>query len=45
MGSYGLPDCLRITIGTEGEIAQLVAGLEAWLGRNDVARDEVGGVA
>jgi histidinol-phosphate aminotransferase len=36
MGSYGLPDCLRITIGTEPELAQLVAGISAFLGRNDV---------
>ncbi len=35
MGSYGLPDCLRITIGTEDELAQLVAALEAYLGRNE----------
>ncbi len=35
MGSYGLPDCLRITVGTEDELAQLVAALEAFLGRNE----------
>lgn len=34
MGSYGLPDCLRITIGTEDELHQLVAGIEAFIGRN-----------
>jgi len=34
MGSYGLPDCLRITIGTEDELAQLMAGIEAFIGRN-----------
>ena len=35
MGAYGLPDCLRITIGTEDELAQLIAALEAFLGRNE----------
>jgi histidinol-phosphate aminotransferase len=35
MGSYGLPDCLRITIGTEDELAQLIAALDAFLGRNE----------
>jgi histidinol-phosphate aminotransferase len=35
MGSYGLPDCLRITIGTEDELKQLVAGIEAFLFRNE----------
>ncbi len=37
MGAYGLPDCLRITIGTEDELARLMAAVEAYLGRN--ARD------
>jgi histidinol-phosphate aminotransferase len=40
MGTYGLPDCLRITIGTEAELKQLMAGLEAWRGRNDRAAAE-----
>jgi histidinol-phosphate aminotransferase len=35
MGSYGLPECLRITIGTEAELRQLMAGIEAFLGRNE----------
>jgi histidinol-phosphate aminotransferase len=35
MGSYGLPDCLRITIGTEDELAQLVSGIEAFLFQNE----------
>jgi histidinol-phosphate/aromatic aminotransferase/cobyric acid decarboxylase-like protein len=30
-----LPDCLRITIGTEDELAQLIAALDAFLGRNE----------
>jgi histidinol-phosphate aminotransferase len=34
MGTYGLPDCLRITIGTEDELAQLVAALQNFIGRN-----------
>jgi len=34
MASYGLPDCLRITIGTEDELMQLMAGIEAFVGRN-----------
>jgi histidinol-phosphate aminotransferase len=34
MGSYGLPDCLRITIGAEAELAQLIDALRAFLGRN-----------
>ncbi len=38
MGSYGLPDCLRITIGTEDELAQLVAGIEAFLFQNEPHR-------
>jgi histidinol-phosphate aminotransferase len=35
MGSYGLPDCLRITIGTEDELKQLIAGIEAFLFQNE----------
>jgi histidinol-phosphate aminotransferase len=35
MGSYGLPDCLRITIGTEDELAQLVSAIEAFLFQNE----------
>jgi histidinol-phosphate aminotransferase len=35
MGSYGLPDCLRITIGTEDELKQLVPGIEAFLFQNE----------
>jgi histidinol-phosphate aminotransferase len=35
MGSYGLPDCLRITVGTEDELVQLMAGVEAFLFQNE----------
>lgn len=35
MHSYGLPDCLRITIGTEDELKQLVAAVEAFLFQNE----------
>jgi histidinol-phosphate aminotransferase len=35
MGSYGLPDCLRITVGTEDELAQLVSSVEAFLFQNE----------
>jgi histidinol-phosphate/aromatic aminotransferase/cobyric acid decarboxylase-like protein len=28
MGAYGLPDCLRITIGTEDEVRACVAALK-----------------
>ena len=35
MGSYGLPDCLRITIGTEDELTQLMAGIEAFFFQNE----------
>jgi histidinol-phosphate aminotransferase len=38
MGSYGLPDCLRITIGTEDELKQLVAAIEAFLFQNEPHR-------
>ncbi|HLG87826.1 MAG TPA: histidinol-phosphate transaminase [Alphaproteobacteria bacterium] len=31
MGAYGLPDCLRITIGTEEEMRALISGIEAFL--------------
>jgi histidinol-phosphate aminotransferase len=34
MGAYGLPDCLRITIGTEDELARLMAGIKAFMGEN-----------
>ena len=33
MGAYGLPDCLRITIGTEAEMRALVDALSAFLGQ------------
>ncbi len=33
MGAYGLPDCLRITIGTEAEMRALIAALAEHLGR------------
>lgn len=32
MSSYGLPDCLRITIGTEEEVRAVASGIEAYLG-------------
>jgi histidinol-phosphate aminotransferase len=35
MNSYGLPDCLRITIGTEDELKQLMAAIEAFLFQNE----------
>ena len=31
MGAYGLPDCLRITIGTEEEVRAVASGVEAFL--------------
>lgn len=31
MGAYGLPDCLRVTIGTGAEMTAVVAGLRAFL--------------
>lgn len=31
MGAYGLPDCLRITIGTEEEMREVVSGLASFL--------------
>ncbi|WP_207482159.1 histidinol-phosphate transaminase [Arenibaculum pallidiluteum] len=31
MGAYGLPDCLRITIGTEAEMREVVAALSSFL--------------
>jgi histidinol-phosphate aminotransferase len=34
MGTYGLSDCLRITIGTEDELERLVAALQDFIGRN-----------
>ena len=33
MGAYGLPGCLRITIGTEGEMRALVDALSAYRGQ------------
>ncbi len=33
MGAYGLPTCLRITIGTEAEMRALVDALSAYLGQ------------
>ncbi len=30
MGGYGLPDCLRITIGTESETRAVVQALESF---------------
>ena len=32
MAAYGLPDCLRITVGLEEELQALVASLKDWLG-------------
>lgn len=34
MAAYGLPDCLRITIGTEEEMQAVVAALADFLGRS-----------
>ncbi len=34
MGGYGLPDCLRITIGTEAETRAMVQALEDFAARN-----------
>ena len=34
MAGYGLPECLRITIGTESEMAAVIANLARFLGRN-----------
>jgi len=34
MGGYGLPDCLRITVGAEDEMRALVDSLAHFLGRN-----------
>ena len=34
MSSYGLPDCLRITVGTEDELKQLMGAIEAFLFQN-----------
>ncbi|HET8727350.1 MAG TPA: histidinol-phosphate transaminase [Alphaproteobacteria bacterium] len=33
MGAYGLPTCLRITVGTEDEMNAVVEALRAYLGR------------
>jgi len=35
MAGYGLPDCLRITIGTEAEMRTVVDTLARFLGRNE----------
>lgn len=35
MAAYGLPDCLRITIGTEEELAAVVAALREFVGAGD----------
>jgi histidinol-phosphate aminotransferase len=42
MASYGLPDCLRITIGTEEELEAVVAALAEFLGHG--ARQQPAGV-
>ena len=34
MAGYGLPDCLRITVGTEAEMRAVVDSLSRFLGRN-----------
>ena len=34
VASYGLPDCLRITIGTEDEMRQVVDALGQFMGKN-----------
>jgi len=34
VAAYGLPDCLRMTIGTEDDNHQVVAALAALLGRS-----------
>ena len=34
MAGYGLPDCLRITIGTRGEMESVVECMSRFLGRN-----------
>jgi len=39
MGGYGLPDCLRITIGLEEEMRCVVEALAAFLGKNDTGAD------
>ena len=35
MAGYGLPECLRITIGTEREMTAVVDTLTTFLGRNE----------
>jgi histidinol-phosphate aminotransferase len=32
MDAYGLPDCLRITVGTEEEMRALIAAMKEHLG-------------
>jgi histidinol-phosphate/aromatic aminotransferase/cobyric acid decarboxylase-like protein len=32
MDAYGLTDCLRITVGTEEEMRELIAAMEEHLG-------------
>lgn len=39
MGGYGLPDCLRITVGTAGENARLLVALDASVGRLAPSRE------
>ena len=34
MAGYGLPDCLRITVGTENEMRGVVDALSRFLGKN-----------
>lgn len=34
VASYGLPDCLRITMGTEKEMRRVVAALSQFMGKN-----------
>jgi histidinol-phosphate aminotransferase len=34
VAAYGLPDCLRMTIGTEDDNRKVVAALAAFLGRS-----------
>ncbi len=33
MAAYGLPDCLRITIGTEAEVRTTLEALEGFVAR------------
>jgi histidinol-phosphate aminotransferase len=38
MGAYGLPDCLRLTVGTEVENRGLVAALADFMANTDFRR-------